>query len=63
MIDIAFDIDIPSVIHIRSTASYSLGCEIDTFFDTTFQITMYLKQHAGKLIYCIFVRTYFVPDF
>lgn len=31
MTDIGFDIDKPSVIHIRNIANYSLGYEIDNF--------------------------------
>lgn len=58
MIDNAFDFDItiPLIIHMRNIASSVGVCEIYNFFDKKFQITTYLRQHAGKVIYCTFVR-------
>lgn len=58
-----FDINIPSIIHMRNIASSIWGCEIYNFFDKTFQITTYLRQHAGKVIYCTFVRTHLEVSF
>lgn len=51
-----FDITIPLIIHMRNIASSVWVCEIYNFFDKKFQITTYLRQHAGKVIYCTFVR-------
>lgn len=43
-----FGINIPSVIHIRNIDRTIWGCEIYNLLGKTFQITVYLRQHAGK---------------
>lgn len=58
-----FDINIPLVINMRNIASSIWGYEIYNLLDKTFQITVYLRQHAGKVIYCTFVRTHLATSF
>lgn len=58
-----FDINILSVIHMRNIASSFWGCEIYNLLNKTFQITMYLRRHAGKVIYYTFVRTHLETSF
>lgn len=58
-----FDINIPLIIHMRNIAISIWDCEIYNFFAKTLQITTYLRQHAGKVIYCTFVRTYLAVSF
>lgn len=58
-----FGINIPSVIHIRNIDSSIWGYEIYNLLGKTFQITVYLRQHAGKVIYFTFVRTHLATSF
>lgn len=61
-----FDINIPLIIHMRNIAISIWDCEIYNFFfffAKTVQITTYPRQHAGKVIYCTFIRTYLAVSF
>lgn len=49
-----FDIDIPSVIHIRNIASYSLGYEIGTFLIRHFKL-QYISSSMQEKSFIVFL--------